>query len=72
MAQDLVPAQVSTVSALMMGFAWGMAGMGGIPLVGWIADRVGLERALWGVVILPLAGWILALRLPPSTDRRPA
>lgn len=64
MAQELVPSQVSTVSALMMGFAWGMAGLVGIPFVGWVADRVGLSSALGGVVLLPVAGIFLALRLP--------
>lgn len=66
MAQELVPSQISTVSALMMGFAWGMAGLVGIPFVGWVADRVGLESALGGVVLLPVAGFFLALRLPDS------
>ena len=38
LAQELVPVQAGTVSALMMGFAWGVAGFCFIPLVGWIAD----------------------------------
>lgn len=70
MAQELVPSQVSTVSALMMGFAWGMAGLVGIPFVGWVADRVGLEAALGGVVLLPVAGFFLALGLPDSVNVR--
>ena len=35
MAQELAPSQAGTVSALMMGFSWGMAGMVFIPLVGY-------------------------------------
>jgi len=66
MGQELVPGQSGTVSALMMGFAWGMAGLVCIPLFGWTADQVGLHAALWGVVLLPLAGFALATKLPAS------
>jgi len=66
MAQDLVPTQSGTVSALMMGFAWGMAGLFCIPFFGWVADHVGLHKALWGVILLPLVGFVLALELPRS------
>ncbi len=66
MAQELVPTQAGTVSALMMGFAWGMAGLAVIPAFGWSADHLGLHRSLWGVVLLPLAGFILAWLLPPD------
>jgi FSR family fosmidomycin resistance protein-like MFS transporter len=64
MAQDLVPTQAGTASALMMGFGWGMAGITFIPLLGWIADRVGLETVLWGVISLPILGFLMALKLP--------
>ena len=64
MAQELVPTQSGTVSALMMGFAWGMAGLFMIPLFGWAADHVGLHKALWGIVFLPLIGFLLAVQLP--------
>lgn len=64
MAQNLVPSQAGTASALMMGFGWGMAGITFIPLLGWIADRVGLETVLWGVITLPLLGFLMALKLP--------
>jgi len=64
MAQELAPTQAGTVSALMMGFAWGMAGLFCIPFVGWVADQVGLGAAFWGVILLPLAGFILAAKLP--------
>ena len=64
MAQELVPTQAGTASALVMGFGWGMAGITFIPMIGWLADRVGLEVVLWGVILLPLAGFLLALKLP--------
>ena len=64
MAQELVPTQAGTASALVMGFGWGMAGITFVPMIGWLADRVGLELVLWGVILLPLAGFLLALKLP--------
>jgi len=63
MAQSLMPYSTSTVSALMMGLAWGMGGMV-VPVVGKIADIAGLGKALTFVVLLPLAGFILSLGLP--------
>ena len=67
MTQDLVPSQAGTASALVMGFGWGMAGITFIPLLGWIADRVGLEAVLWGVISLPLVGFLMALKLPKQS-----
>ena len=70
MAQELIPSQAATVSGLMMGFAWGMAGMIFVPLMGWTADRVGLEPVFWVLAFLPLAGLLLSLkmlRLAPPT-----
>jgi FSR family fosmidomycin resistance protein-like MFS transporter len=63
MAQSLMPDSTSTVSALMMGLAWGMGGMI-VPVVGKIADIAGLSKALMMVVLLPIAGFILSLGLP--------
>ena len=60
MGQQLVPTQAGTVSALMMGFAWGSAGLIFIPLVGWAADRVGLGTAMACVSAFPVAGYFLA------------
>ncbi len=67
MAQKLVPSKAGTITALMMGFAWGMVGITCIPLIGWLADRVGLGTVLWGVVSAPLLGFVLALRLPTDS-----
>jgi FSR family fosmidomycin resistance protein-like MFS transporter len=63
MAQNLVPQSASVVSALMMGFAWGMGGMF-VPLIGKIADTAGLTKALMVVAMLPLAGFAVSLLLP--------
>ena len=67
MAQQLLPHHASMVSALMMGFAWGLGGMA-VPLVGTFGDQMGLERALFMVVLLPIFGFILSLFLP--NDKR--
>ncbi len=64
MAQELVPAQAGTVSALMMGFAWGTAGLLFIPLTGWMSDLFSMHYALMALTAFPLAGFFLSLRLP--------
>lgn len=64
MAQQLAPAQAGTVSALMMGFGWGMAGLVFTPLTGWISDLYSIHTALSLLVVFPVAGFFLALALP--------
>jgi MFS transporter, FSR family, fosmidomycin resistance protein len=63
-AQNLVPSQAGTVSALMMGFAWGTAGLVFIPLTGWLSDHYSLHTALSAVALFPLAGYALSWKLP--------
>lgn len=67
MAQQLAPGQSGTISALMMGFAWGMAGMVFIPLAGVAADHFSLHTVLRSFVIFPFLGWLLALRMPKQS-----
>lgn len=64
MSQELAPTQTGTVSALMMGFAWGTSGLLFIPLTGWISDLFSMQTAFIGLVLFPLAGFFLALKLP--------
>ena len=64
MAQELVPAQAGTVSALMMGFAWGTAGLIFIPLTGWMSDLFSMQVAFTGLIGFPLIGFLLSLKLP--------
>ncbi|MBI4483399.1 MAG: MFS transporter [Acidobacteria bacterium] len=64
MAQELVHQSSGTVSALMMGFAWGTGGLLFVPLMGSVADRIGLEAALSLISLLPLPGFGLSLLLP--------
>lgn len=63
MAQKMLPQRTSIASSLMMGFAWGMAGLA-IPVVGALADRIGLGSALLLVVGLAAFGFVLSLFLP--------
>lgn len=59
MAQALAPGHTGTISALMMGFAWGAAGIIFVPLTGFIAERTSLHAALAGLLIFPLLGaWL--------------
>jgi MFS transporter, FSR family, fosmidomycin resistance protein len=73
--QTLAPVSAATVSSLMMGFAWGTGGLS-VPLVGMIADRVGIEHTLVGLSLVPLAAAACSLPLParpkPPATPRPA
>ena len=59
----------------MMGFAWGTGGFS-VPLVGMIADRIGIEPTLVGLAFMPLLAAACALPLPqrgaPDDRRRRA
>jgi FSR family fosmidomycin resistance protein-like MFS transporter len=63
MAQRLAPGQAGTVSALMMGGSWGMAGMMLLPLAGLLAERFSLHHVMASFAIFPALGFLLALRL---------
>jgi FSR family fosmidomycin resistance protein-like MFS transporter len=65
MAQRLVPAGASTVSALMMGFAWG-AGALLTPMVGAMSEKFGFTRALAIVALLPLGSAALLWFYPKN------
>jgi MFS transporter, FSR family, fosmidomycin resistance protein len=69
-AQELAPSQAGTVSALLMGFAWGAAGLIFIPLTGFVAQRTSLHLALFSLLVFPVLGWILAHWLPHDLGRR--
>lgn len=63
MAQRLVGFGASTVSALMMGFAWG-AGALMAPLTGQLSQAIGFTQALVIVSLLPLLSALLLWRYP--------
>ena len=64
MAQQLAPKQSGVISALMMGFAWGLAGLIFIPLTGWIGDHYSLGFAMASLATFPIIGTGLAWMLP--------
>jgi FSR family fosmidomycin resistance protein-like MFS transporter len=68
-AQKLVPTQAGTVSALLMGFAWGGSGLVFLPLVGWLAERVGLHAVLFSLIWLSLPAWLLTRKLPDGIGK---
>ena len=61
----IAPISAATVSSLMMGFAWGTGGLT-VPLVGMMADRIGIERALVVMSAMPLVAALLAVSLPSA------
>jgi FSR family fosmidomycin resistance protein-like MFS transporter len=69
MAQELVPSQAGTVSSLMMGFAWGLAGLVFIPTVGWVSDHLSMQVAMSSLAVFPLIGFFLTLKLPKEKFR---
>jgi FSR family fosmidomycin resistance protein-like MFS transporter len=66
-AHAIAPASAATVSSLMMGFAWGTGGLA-VPLVGMLADRIGIQEALMTLALLPLAGALCVWPLPRTPD----
>lgn len=66
--QMVAPVSAATVSSLMMGFGWGTGGLS-VPLVGMVADRVGIEPTLMGLALVPLLAAACAVPLPRSADR---
>jgi FSR family fosmidomycin resistance protein-like MFS transporter len=61
--QMIAPISAATVSSLMMGFAWGTGGLS-VPFVGMLADRIGIERTLVAMSVMPLVAAALAASLP--------
>ncbi len=70
-AHQIAPVNAATVSSLMMGVAWGTGGLT-VPLVGMLADGIGIERALMCVALLPLVGALCVIPLPRRADSVPA
>jgi FSR family fosmidomycin resistance protein-like MFS transporter len=62
--QLVAPVGPGAVSSLLMGGAWGTAGLA-VPLVGLLADHFGIETALSITACMPLVAAVLAWPLPP-------
>ena len=71
-AQDLCPRNQSAASGMMMGLAWGVAGIA-LPLIGKIAEieSVGPSGALVGVSMLAALAGVLAFFLPNLAQPMP-
>jgi FSR family fosmidomycin resistance protein-like MFS transporter len=69
--QSIAPVSAATVSSLMMGFAWGTGGLS-VPIVGMIADRIGIEMTLAGLALVPLIAAACAMPLPEQTSLQSA
>lgn len=63
MAQDLMPQRASVASSIVMGLAWGVAGLS-LTAVGALADAVGLSKALAWILSLTLLALIGVAFLP--------
>ncbi|MGE5572672.1 MAG: MFS transporter [Bacteroidota bacterium] len=70
-AQNLAPARAGTVSAFMMGVAWG-AGSLGVAGVGVIADALGIRMALTVLLGALVIAATLAQALERRVSRQPA
>ncbi len=69
MAQSVLPDRIGLISGLIIGFAVGMGGVG-VTVLGSIADRWGLLRAMDATALLPAAAVGIALLLPPDSRLR--
>jgi FSR family fosmidomycin resistance protein-like MFS transporter len=65
LAQEMAPRKARTVSGLIMGMSWGMAGWGVLG-TGALADLMGIEGALRYLLLLPIGALILSFSLPRS------
>ncbi len=63
MAQELLPHRASVASSIVMGLAWGTAGLS-LTAVGALGDAVGLERALTWVLLLAVVALAAVFFLP--------
>jgi FSR family fosmidomycin resistance protein-like MFS transporter len=67
-ATDLVPGKIGMISGLFFGFMFGIAGIGSAVL-GWVADKAGIEYIFKLCAYLPLIG-VITLFLP-NVSRKP-
>jgi len=68
MAQELIPSHSGTVSSLLMGFCWGIAGFSLTPM-GYISEAFGIPTVLWGLCFLPLVALVFLLPIPATMNR---
>jgi FSR family fosmidomycin resistance protein-like MFS transporter len=71
MAQELMPHRASVASSIVMGLAWGTAGLS-LTAIGALADAIGLERTLTWILLLSVAALGAVFALPGAPRPRPA
>src|SRR5207247_10678798 len=67
MAQELLPHRASVASSIVMGLAWGTAGLS-LTAIGALADAIGLERALRLLLLLAVPA-LAAVQLLPKAKQ---
>ncbi|MDW8240230.1 MAG: MFS transporter [Acidobacteriota bacterium] len=70
-AQELAPSHTSTVSAMLMGFVWGVGSLS-VPLIGPFAATWGFRPVLLVMAVGPLLTGLWALKLRESRTTRRA
>lgn len=68
MSQEYLPRHIGMASGLSIGLSIGLGGVAAVCL-GAVADAVDLRTALYLCAAAPVAGLLLALRLPPTDAR---
>jgi FSR family fosmidomycin resistance protein-like MFS transporter len=63
--QMLAPVSAGIVASLMMGVAWGTGGLA-VPIVGLVADHIGIEAALTWLAAVPVVAAFCAWPLPST------
>jgi hypothetical protein len=71
MAQELAPKNSGLASSLPLGFSRGLASLS-LPVVGHVADQIGVEQTLKYIAFLPIFTTVLALFLPNRKIQRHA
>jgi len=69
MAQELMPHRASVASSIVMGLAWGTAGLS-LTAVGALADLIGLERTLTWILLLAVLALGAVVLLPAEARLR--
>ncbi len=69
-AQECIPGRTGLVSGLVMGLAWGVAGLSLFP-IGWLADKYGILSIMTYVALLPLFGALLMAFYREKDSGRP-
>jgi FSR family fosmidomycin resistance protein-like MFS transporter len=63
MGQQYLPNNIGLASGLLIGFAIGIGGLG-VPVLGIIADKFGVDLVIKIIAMMPIVGFGLALFLP--------